>query len=187
MNKLLVVNLYAGPGAFKSTIATGVFTLLKLHGIECECIYEFPKELVWEESLNTLKDQNYIFSEQAHRLWRIKNKAEVVLMDSPLLLSLIYKQKDLGGDFINHVVSIYSKYNNLNIFIERALDKKFIINGRVQDFQESIVIDNEIKKMLDKYCNKYTNIKAGYTAITMITSMILQKLNIKLKYDLIKL
>ncbi len=50
-NETLVINMFAGPGAGKSTLAAGTFFRLKCLGVNAEIAPEYAKDLVWEESL----------------------------------------------------------------------------------------------------------------------------------------
>lgn len=184
MSKALVLNLYAGPGSLKSTTAAGVFTLLKLHGVECDAPHEFPKDLVWEENLSMMDDQNYVLGNQAHRIWRVKDKVDVIIVDSPILFSIVYRKDDLGQEFIDHVVALHKSYNNINIFIERDTTKGFVDNGRDHDFKTSLAIDKRVLEILNKYSTSYTIMKANYSIINKLTTLVLDKLDIKLKYKL---
>jgi adenylate kinase family enzyme len=56
----IIVNLFAGPGAGKSTGAAYVFAKLKLAGIDCEYVSEFAKDKVWENNSEVFKNQFYI-------------------------------------------------------------------------------------------------------------------------------
>ncbi len=60
----LIVNLFGGPGAGKSTMAAGLFSELKWRGINCELATEYAKEKVWEESYAIFENQIYIFGKQ---------------------------------------------------------------------------------------------------------------------------
>ena len=55
MKKSIVVNLFAGPGAGKSTGATYIFSKLKMLGIDAEYVSEFAKDKVWEENERVLE------------------------------------------------------------------------------------------------------------------------------------
>jgi ABC-type glutathione transport system ATPase component len=57
MSETIMVNIYGGPGCGKSTTAAGVFTLLKIHKIDCELVTEFAKDLTWENRHKTLENQ----------------------------------------------------------------------------------------------------------------------------------
>ena len=43
MKSTLLVNLYAGPGAGKSTGAAYIFAKLKMAGVDCEYVSEYAK------------------------------------------------------------------------------------------------------------------------------------------------
>ena len=49
MKNTLLVNLYAGPGAGKSTGAAYIFAKLKTAGVDCEYVSEYAKDRVWQE------------------------------------------------------------------------------------------------------------------------------------------
>ena len=102
---MLVVNMFAGPGKGKSVMSAEVFALLKKRGINCELIQEYAKSRVWEESFRTLDDQVYVFGKQSHRQWQCDGKVEVIVTDSPLLLSIIYDESktELLADLVMHV------------------------------------------------------------------------------------
>ena len=84
---MLVVNLFGAPGAGKSTGAAYIFSRLKLAGINAELVTEFAKDKVWEESKAVFQNQAYIFGKQYFRISRVQDKVDVVITDSPILLS----------------------------------------------------------------------------------------------------
>jgi hypothetical protein len=55
MKNTLLVNLYAGPGAGKSTGAAYIFAKLKMAGVDCEYVSEYAKDRVWQEDQFPLK------------------------------------------------------------------------------------------------------------------------------------
>jgi hypothetical protein len=150
---LKVINLFAGPGARKSTKAAGIFHHLKSQNLNCEAVWEYPKDIVWERSWDLLDDQIHIFGEQQRKLYRLRGKVEYVVNDSPLLLSIVYgakaHKKYLDGwqyNFIKFVLDIHNQYNNINFFVNR--DDHFKTEGRQQTRAEAVVKDDEIKHML---------------------------------------
>lgn len=145
----IVVNLFAGPGAGKSTMAANIFAELKWVGVTVEMALEYAKELVWEERFATLENQIYVFGKQLHRINRLVGKVDVIITDSPLLLSSIYKPDDISQSFDKLVLEEFNKFNNVNYFIERR--KPFNQKGRLQTEEQAKEKDKEIKEFLNKH------------------------------------
>jgi hypothetical protein len=144
--KTLVVNFFSGPGAGKSTLAAGVFSELKFRGINCELSAEFAKDLTWEERHDTIRDQIYIFGKQFHRLFRLLGKVDVIITDSPILLTPVYdgeRRKSLR----DLVIEEHRKMWTYNVFIKR--NKVFNPRGRNQNEAEARALDNLILDQLD--------------------------------------
>lgn len=142
----LVVNFYGGPGVGKSTMAAGVFSALKQKGINTELVREYAKDVVWEGRSHILSNQIYIFAKQLKRQSDLSGKVDVIITDSPLLLSLIYGE-NYSECFKNLVREEFTKFNNMNIFIRRA--KEYNQAGRVQTLEEAQTIDGRIFTMLN--------------------------------------
>ena len=58
--KCIIVNLFSGPGAGKSTTAAGLFYKLKKQGVNCELVTEYAKHVTWRGNFSTLKNQVYV-------------------------------------------------------------------------------------------------------------------------------
>lgn len=151
----LVVNLISGPGAGKSTAAAGIFHALKKRGLNAEMALEFAKDKVYEESFRTMDNQIYIFGKQYHKLWRLKDKVDIIITDSPLPISLYYHKND-SKYFKDFVVEQYNNFNNLMYFIRRS--DIFQQEGRIQNREESEQIDKEIKNLLETYGIEYREV-----------------------------
>lgn len=159
-NEPLVVNLFGGPGAGKSTTASLIYGHLKSSGINCEYVQEFAKDLTWSESFKTLGHQLYILGQQAHRQWRLRDQVDVIVTDAPLLLSLHYGQ-NMSTAFKNVVRETFQDYRNHNWLIERG---SFPYNprGRSQTESEANAIQEDIRKMLDvEIPHQYYSMKRG--------------------------
>lgn len=91
--KTIVVNLFAGPGAGKTTTMAGLFSKLKLDNIVCEMATEFAKELTWEERWVALSNSIYVFAEQQYRLFKLSKKVDIIITDAPLLISYYFNKK----------------------------------------------------------------------------------------------
>lgn len=144
----IVVNLYGGPGCGKSTTAALVFGELKKKGINCEMALEYAKDKVWEESLKTLDDQIYIFGKQLHKLWRLKDKVDVIITDSPLLMSMLY-DKEKSELFKALIFEQYKNFDNLDFFITRSTIYERV--GRIQSEEEAEVLDGKLLDIIRKY------------------------------------
>lgn len=147
----IIVNLYGGPGSGKSTMAARLFSELKDSGIVAELVTEYAKDLTWQESYYELSNQIYIFGKQQHRIWRVYGKVEVVITDSPLLLSLIYGNS--SDNFKQLVIEEHRSRTSIDIFLNRV--KPYSKIGRNQTESEAKEIDSKIKNILDTYVEDY--------------------------------
>ena len=152
---MIVVNLFAGPGSGKSTTCAGLFHKLKLAGVNCEMALEYAKDKVWEESYKILDDQIYVFGKQLHRIFRLKDKVDVVITDSPLPLS-IYYDKSANPYFADLVMNQFNEFNNINYFINR--DDTYNPKGRMQNKQEAEQIDTLLQLILKEYKINYSEV-----------------------------
>jgi len=159
--KLNIINLYAGPGAGKSTTAAGLFHEMKIRDYKVELVTEYAKDKVYEGHLGCLEDQLYIFAKQQRRLNRLIGSVTWAITDSPLLLSILYN-KDLSQSFNNVVIEQYNRYNNYDFYIERV--KTYQQFGRTQTFEEAVVLDNKMKAILYDLKISTTPVKGGRNA-----------------------
>ena len=151
---MIIVNLFGGPGAGKSTGSAYIFAKLKMLGWNVEYITEYAKDKVWEENKTALKNQLYIFAQQFYKISSCENKVDIIVTDSPLLNSIIYnKAPRLGKSFDNMVYDLFSSYENINFLIKRI--KKYNPSGRTQTEKESDALYYEIKDLLDRYKINY--------------------------------
>ena len=172
MKESLVVNMFAGPGSGKSTLCAGVFAELKWNQIDCEMVLEYAKELVWGDNLEDLNDQIYIFAKQEHKMRRLDGKVEVIITDSPLLLSLVYNK---GNRLLSDLVmETHKKFDNLNIFVQRQ--KVYHPAGRTQTEEEAKAVDIEVLDMLEQYNIPYLNVMGEKESTLEIIKMVRKRL-----------
>lgn len=147
---MIVINLFGGPGCGKSTGAAYIFSKLKMMGVDAELVTEFAKDKVWESNEEVFKNQAYIFGKQSFKMSRCKDKVDVIVTDSPLLLSAIYNEEEiLGEDFNKVVLNVFNSYGNVNFFLIRK--KVYNPNGRLQTEEEAKEVDEKIKRFLDEH------------------------------------
>lgn len=173
MNKLKVVNLFAGPGSGKSTTAAGVFSLLKLHGINAELSTEFCKDLVWEKRDVAMENQYYIWAKQYHKLFRLKDQVDVVIVDSPLLNSLLYGNGNISSHFYALVTTVFKQFDNMNFYINRV--KPYNPKGRTQTEEEAKRIDANTKRLLQSTELSFEEVPGNLDGINHITDRIMKK------------
>jgi hypothetical protein len=185
-NKTVIVNLFGGPGSGKSTMASKIFSTLKEKGITCDIPYEYPKIVAWEENYSQISDQLYIFANQHRGIVRSFGKVDFIILDSPILLSLIYKNvytsdypvSFYGSEFDDIVINLFKRYDNINFYLKRN-NIKFESIGRLQDQTESIYYDEKIKECLINNKIPFHEISVDNNQIDKIISLLMSKLEIK--------
>ena len=178
MAKMLVVNLFGAPGAGKSTGAAYVFSQLKMAGVNAELVTEFAKDKVWEESTEVFKNQAYIFGKQYFRISRLNDKVDVVVTDSPILLSSFYSKHDpLKTELDVLVTKAFNLYENFNVFIERT--KPYNPKGRFQNEQESDELANELLSFLQEHDVSFECYDGSIEGYDAIVSNVLNELNLR--------
>lgn len=168
-SKTIVVNFLSGPGAGKSTMAAATFAELKWMGINCELVGEFAKDLVWEKRFKTFTNQVYLFGKQHHRIHRLLGEVDVIVTDSPIVLTPMYdaeKREMLAKLVMNE----YAKSNNINFFIKRF--KKYNPKGRNQTEKEAKVIDRRLKDFLNEQRIQYFEVDGKRESIAGIANVI---------------
>ncbi len=168
-----VINLFGGPGCGKSTTAAGTFFMLKNLGINCEYVPEFAKDCTWEERKRALECQPYVLGEQYYRLFRLRDKVDIIVTDSPLLLSLYYGEgKNYSLDMLT--MSLYDRFDNTNIFLKRT--KPYSKSGRNQTEKEAKNIDGKLKSILETWSVPYLEMDGDVKAPAKIIKLIKGKI-----------
>lgn len=153
-----VINLLAGSGVGKSTLAAGIFYEMKKRGFNVELVSEFVKKWAWEGKRVGFYDQVYIFAKQAKSEYDLYGKVDYIITDSPLILSPIYekfynnglstvetsaflhldKAKSNGIEHINFLVNRSKPFNPKGRFESEETAK------RVDVFVKDYLIENNI-------------------------------------------
>ena len=153
----VVINLFGEPGVGKSALASYIHYRLKVMGYNCEVIREFAKDLVYEENENALGNQTYIFGEQLQMMNRVKNKVDIIIAESPIILSGLYmRDKDRYYNFFNLVYDTFQSYNNYNFLLSRT--HEYVQDGRIQDEEGAKKIRNELITSLNHYKIPYDTV-----------------------------
>ena len=167
-----IINLFGGPGIGKSTVAAGLFHLMKTQQMDVELVTEYAKDLVWEGREKFLRDpdQLYIFAQQYRRISRLIGKVEYAITDSPILFSMIYTQKNPHEFMERFILDVWDTFENQNFVLRRGTE--FVDHGRAQSLAESLVIDEKIRTVLNLHAIPYINVTVGtHTPHTMLDSI----------------
>lgn len=173
-----VVNLFGGPGAGKSTIASGLFYKMKMEGHNVELVTEFARDEINSGNEHMLKHQDWLFVNQNHRIRRLQERGvDWVITDSPLLLILIYVEdhwieKPYMKTFQNLVYEMDQEYYAYNYFIQRQSHFDEIDKGRVHSFDCAIKLDDRIHTMLKYHKVPFTSIPANELACEAIYNLL---------------
>lgn len=174
MKNTLLVNLYAGPGAGKSTGAAYIFAKLKMAGIDCEYVSEYAKDRVWQDDQFPLKHcQLYVTGKQCLKITRLLGKVDVVVTDSPIAIGAMYTDEKPYQDVCLYEAKKYK--NTYNIFVNRF--KKYNPNGRNQTEDEAKEIDKRIKDFLTTNNIPFTEANGTEDGYNQIVKDIVDKLN----------
>ena len=169
----LVVNLFAGPGAGKSTMAYGLTSQLKSYKVLAELAPEFAKDLVWEKRFTAMDCQPYVFGEQLFRLWRLREAGvDVAVTDSPLLLSAVYGKTPTG--FKDAVRAYHESFDSLNFFVVR--NKPYDPRGRRQSETSARGVDSDVRDFLDSAAVPYSIVTGDTMGLAHALSIIKDEL-----------
>lgn len=141
-----------------------------------ELVTEFAKDKIWDDQLNAMNNQAYIFGEQYQRLFRLEKKVDIVITDSPLPFSIIFNNNSaLRKNFEKAVLDVYNSYNNIDFFIHN-ITKNFTQTGRRENKEESLIVEQKMKKLLKEnkiIFESYGNNELNYELIVKETLAIL--------------
>lgn len=161
-----VINLFSGPGAGKSTLAAGLFHQMKMDGYNVELVTEYAKDKVWDCHKAAFDNQIYLFAKQHNRQFRLIDKVDYIITDSPLLLSLhygIFNCDKQAKAFKKFVRCTWDTFDNINFFIRRM--KPYTEVGRNQTLDEAKEIDASVYGILNDSGIDYIGIPGDRTGV----------------------
>lgn len=147
-----VINIYAGAGAGKTTLALELSAeLKKRYKGSVEYIPEYVKNLILHGKEKELKDQEKISKAQSKMLLDLVGKVDIIVTDSPIELGRIYVSSELQKNAVNKIIDdCVSKYKSVDFFLHRDEWRKYETFGRIHTEEESKKIDERILKELNK-------------------------------------
>jgi deoxyadenosine/deoxycytidine kinase len=175
-----IINIFGGPGIGKSSIAAGVTYKLKKNHINCDQPYEFPKLLAWDDNHSAIQDQLYVLANQHRGIVKSYGKVDYIVLDSPILLSLTYRNYYKGTEypsslygesFDKMVLDTFNQYDNINIVLDRA-DGVHNNDERYQNLEESKELDGVIENSLIENNIPFHKIKVDDDTVDNIIELI---------------
>lgn len=143
------INVFAGPGAGKSTLAPQIYAALKKDGYDVEHVSEFIKDWAYMGIKPKGRDQFYIFAQQMHAEEVKLRHVKLVVTDSPLLMNTAYSEF-LGCKFtprlIEEAQEFDADYPPINLFIERTVT--YNPDGRYQTYEQALEFDKFLLEFL---------------------------------------
>ena len=175
-----IINIFGGPGIGKSSIAAGVTYKLKKNHINCDQPYEFPKLLAWDDNHSAIQDQLYVLANQHRGIVKSYGKVDYIVLDSPILLSLTYRNYYKGTEypsslygesFDKMVLDTFNQYDNINIVLDRA-EGVHNNDERYQNLEESKELDGVIENSLIENNIQFHKIKVDDDTVDNIIELI---------------
>jgi hypothetical protein len=167
--KVLVCNLFGGPCTGKSTMRARIFSEMKYMQLDCEEVTEYAKDKTWEKAWSLMSNQIFVFANQQHRMFRIMDQVDVLITDSPLLMSIHYDEEN-NEALKNLVLQQHNSMDTLNFFLERNFEYKS--EGRSQTEDGAKEIDRSILNILEENNVQYTKTYSSSDNAKMIADMV---------------
>lgn len=130
-------------------MAAALFADLKKRGFNAELVTEYAKDKVWEHNDTVFSNQVYILGKQSYRVSRVAGQVDVIITDSPILLSAIYNpDSEIQNELEALTVKMFNQYNNLNIVLKRTFP--YQKEGRMHSEEQSSEIYQKIIECLNQ-------------------------------------
>lgn len=176
----LIVNILGAPSAGKSIAAMRTTCNLRVHGVSTEYCNEVAKDFVFEHRTKALLCQPYIYGKQLRNLERLMDAVDVIVTDSPLILSSYYNIRNCPGRypeiFDTLVAEHWKSLGGLCFFLHRAHPYDPI--GRYQNEEQADEISKELLELGRKYM-PVIELPGDDDAPGIIAATVLTKLGLK--------
>ena len=173
----IVINIVGAPGAGKTTIASAIFSELKMLGLSVEYVPEFAKQLVWLERFDLLNNQHYVSGKQYNYLKSIDGKVDYIVTDGCMVHGLYYNRFNVDN-FCNikktddQILKWNQEFDNMYIHLEKG-DFPYEQVGRMQTEEESMNINYELIKIMDELAIERKSFKTERKIIPRLLQYIL--------------
>lgn len=171
-----IINLVAGPGAGKTTLAALLFGNMKLQGKNVEYVQEFAKQLVWQKEFELLNNQHFVSKSQYKMFLSMQGTVDYIVTDGSLLHGLYYNRYyDSNVSNITKtekaILDWYNQFDNVVFFLERQ-DFEYETAGRIQTYEQAIEIDKVLKDILGEFSIPHKVLPSHPSSVTKLLEMI---------------
>jgi RecA/RadA recombinase len=146
----VLINVYGGPAAGKTTTAATIFAHLKQTGRHAELCLEYAKELVYTSQLHDA-DEVTILREQVRRhVVYLRGEVDYVVTDAPLLQKVGYMEPCDWPGATTVAAVVERKYARVLHLMLPSPGNEHDMRGRVHTPDESRGIHNTVQMVLDR-------------------------------------
>ncbi|MDW8337497.1 MAG: hypothetical protein RMK34_11115 [Tepidimonas sp.] len=165
-----IINILGGPGCDKSLYSSAVVLKLHLRHKSVELVPEVAKAHVWAGDSEALRYQYGIAQQQYRMLSALDGQVQYLVTEGGLPQLLYYNEKypDNICDVAKTKAQIHAwikRFEHINVFAQRDLDKPYVQAGRLQDEQRAREIDLEMRTFYSAEGIKYTLLPPDHRAI----------------------
>jgi len=163
-----VINLFGGPCVGKSVLAAELFYNVKKKHIKAELVREYIKDWAWEHRKVGQYDQIYIAGKQCRRESMLYGKVDIIVTDSPILLSPFYQDYYSQIDIIKPSILKFIDYAKTtgvkyyNYYIKR--ETKYDAEGRYETEDQAKTLDVALERWLRDHGIGFTVVKGSEKA-----------------------
>lgn len=148
---------------------------LKRKGINAEYVSEFAKDKLYENNGEVFKHQEYLFGKQSFKMGRVRNKVQVMVVDSPLILCIVYNNNEIIGEYFNKtVLNVFDSYTNRNYLLTRK--HTYEDKGRFQNEEEALKVRKQIINALDEMNISYNFATSSEIDCEIIANKIVEEI-----------
>lgn len=178
----VTVNLYAGPGAGKSTSAAYLYYRLKSDGHNAELVREYIKNWAWEGRKVGRYDQMYILGKQIRGETLLLGQVSHMVTDSPLWLNAYYTERYtplvLGYGIRTAIQQYYRQQQDdghvaHHVVLERT--KPYVASGRYETEREARAADEGIVAVLEAEGVSFTRCCTNEAALSDLYNRLIVK------------
>lgn len=143
-----LINYFGCPASGKTTAAFEKCAELKKQGYTVYFASEFATDMILDRKYESLKNQRYLFVNQAKRLLRAYNKVDYVVTDCPILLNIVYARFNENSDpkLEKEIIKLHESFENENYFLPFN-GYNYKQENRVHTAEQALVIDGMIRQV----------------------------------------